>query len=126
MKTLNLTIHPATPDQIAAGVVELSDAQDRKTVTDWLTFNHAPHPEETQLAAMKIAVIAFEATDAERAMIGGALWLMGPLEKALRLVGIEPVYAFSIRTSVEETMPDGSVVKKNVFKHLDFVRGATT
>ena len=29
-------------------------------------------------------------------------------------------YAFSERSSVEETQPDGSVIKKNVFKHKGF------
>ena len=29
-------------------------------------------------------------------------------------------YAFSERCSIEETQPDGSVVKKNIFKHKGF------
>ena len=29
--------------------------------------------------------------------------------------------AFSVRESVEETQPDGSVIKRNVFKHAGFV-----
>ena len=56
-----------------------------------------------------------------RAMIGGAPYLMAPLETALRVIGIEPVYAFSTRASVEQTMPDGSVRKVNDFRHAGFV-----
>ena len=46
---------------------------------------------------------------------------MSALEKALRDVGIKPFYSYSERVSVEEVQPDGSVVKRNVFKHLGFV-----
>ena len=31
------------------------------------------------------------------------------------------LYAFSVRESVESVEPDGSLVKKNVFRHLGFV-----
>lgn len=62
---------------------------------------------------------------AERAMIGGALWLMAPLELALRAVGIEPLYAFSERTSAEQIQIDGSVRKVAVFRHVGFVRAAS-
>ena len=46
---------------------------------------------------------------------------MPPLEKALRGLGIRPLYAFSVRESVEETLPDGSVRKVAVFRHKGFV-----
>ena len=35
--------------------------------------------------------------------------------------GIKPLYAFSVRESVESTEPDGSVIKRNVFRHMGFV-----
>ena len=54
-------------------------------------------------------------------MIGGAPFLMSPLESALLNNGIEPVYAFSTRESVEKKLPDGSVQKTNIFKHKGFV-----
>lgn len=56
-----------------------------------------------------------------RAMIGGAPYLMAPLEAELKKLGIEPVYAFSERVSEETVQADGTVVKTNVFKHVGFV-----
>jgi len=55
-------------------------------------------------------------------MIGGAPYLMATLEKALREVGLNPIYAFSQRVSIDKENPDGSVTKTMVFKHLGFVR----
>jgi hypothetical protein len=57
-------------------------------------------------------------------MIGGAPYLMAPLERSLRSVGVYPVYAFSVRESVEQTAPDGTVRKTNVFRHAGFVPAA--
>ncbi|MHB0929605.1 MAG: hypothetical protein ACYC3W_12015, partial [Candidatus Nanopelagicales bacterium] len=55
------------------------------------------------------------------AMIGGAPFLMAPLEKALLSIGINPVFAFSERKSVEAHGADGTVTKTQVFKHVGFV-----
>lgn len=55
------------------------------------------------------------------AMIGGAPYLMGPLEYALWELGITPVYAFSQRESVEKTLPNSDVRKVAVFRHLGWV-----
>ena len=54
-------------------------------------------------------------------MIGGAPFLMGPLEAALLKDNRVPVYAFSVRESVEAPQADGSVRKANVFRHGGFV-----
>ena len=54
-------------------------------------------------------------------MIGGAPFFMSALERALLDVGITPLYAFSIRESVEKAAEDGTVTKINVFKHVGFV-----
>lgn len=56
------------------------------------------------------------------AMIGGAPYYMAPLERALKARGIQPLYAFSQRESVEQTQPDGSVRKVAVFRHLGFYK----
>ncbi len=53
-------------------------------------------------------------------MIGGAPWLMAPLEANLKLNGIKVLYAYSERVSEEVVNEDGSVSKRNVFKHLGF------
>ncbi len=56
-----------------------------------------------------------------KAMIGGAPYLMAPLERHLARAGVRPMYAFSTRESVEQTGADGSVKKVSVFRHAGFV-----
>jgi hypothetical protein len=46
---------------------------------------------------------------------------MAPLEVALRAHGITPLYAFSVRESVDQVQPDGSVRKVATFRHAGFV-----
>lgn len=117
--TLNLTQHAATPEQVAAGVVDLEGIE-ATALRRLLTFKHMPDREEVLAAAEAIAAIA-KAHGAKTAMIGGAPFLMGPLEIELKLAGIAPLYAFSRRESVDETLPDGSVRKTAVFRHEGFV-----
>jgi len=71
---------------------------------------------------------SFEGWNASRrylcdALIGGAPYLVDLLKERLKELGVRPVYATSVRRSVEEIMPDGSVRKTQVFEHLRF-RGA--
>lgn len=115
---LNLTQHNATPEQIAAGVIEPSSG-DKAAIKELLTFTDPPCAASIRARAARLAVIASAYTD--RAMIGGAPYLMAPLESELMDAGITPLYAFSRRESVEETQDDGSVVKRSVFKHVAFV-----
>ena len=121
---INLTQHAATPEQVAAGVVELHP-EDRLELQRLLTFEKLPDLEEIWRSANSIAALAVQyRTPARAALIGGAPYLMGPLEKALRRVGLIPLYAFSVRESVDVVQPDGSVRKTSVFKHAGFVEGA--
>lgn len=55
------------------------------------------------------------------ALVGGAPYLMGALETALKERGIQPLYAFSQRESVETINADGSVVKTAIFKHIGYI-----
>ncbi len=55
-----------------------------------------------------------------KVMIGGAPYLMGPLETALKKDGFIPLYAYSERVGVETNNPDGTVSKRFEFKHLGF------
>ena len=136
-RILNLTQHSPTPEQIAAGVVagEISDAQQIE-VRALLTFDALPTPVEVRRRAERLAEIAASAftivdyggdsglvanESFKFAMIGGAPYLMAPLESALRAHGITPMYAFSVRESVDQTQPDGSVRKVAVFRHAGFV-----
>jgi len=62
-----------------------------------------------------------EEEPARRVMIGGAPFLMAPLEASLRAAGFRPIHAFSIRESAEQLQPDGGVRKVAVFRHAGFV-----
>jgi hypothetical protein len=123
MQILNLTQHKATTEQIQAGVVDLPEA-DRSELQSLLTFETLPTAAEIGDRADSIAAMARRFVGEEtlpQAMIGGAPFFMAPLERALRNAGIEPVYAFSTRESVEQAEPDGTVRKTNVFRHAGFV-----
>ena len=120
---INLTQHSATPEQVAAGVVDVP-AELKSDLSALLTFNNLPTKEELNEAAMKVAamaVICCQGSDAPAAMIGGAPFFMAPLEAALRHFQIKPLYAFSERASEERVEADGSVRKVNFFKHKGFV-----
>lgn len=104
-------------------MVDVNDA-DREELSVLLDFDHAPSREEIEERARQITELAKhyqEEQGMERAMIGGAPWLMAVLESALYKARIEPVYAFSLRESAEVTLPDGSVKKTLVFRHRGFV-----
>lgn len=123
MMIINLTQHPATPEQVATGVVDLP-GMERAELCAMMTFDALPTREEIEDRAEAIALLANSVApeeDGQAAMIGGALYLMSALEAALRAQRIEPVYAFSVRESVEQAQPDGSVRKVNVFRHAGFV-----
>lgn len=120
MKILNLTQHDATPEQIADGVVEPSELS-KKGIQRLLTFTTLPTVDEVWERACAL-VYAAEMEGAEAAMIGGAPYLMAPLDQALRERGILPVYSFSERVSVETVASDGTVTKTSKFKHIGFVR----
>ena len=119
---LNLTQHPATSDQVAEGVVNLK-GEEAEQAAYLLTFTTIPDQWDIIERAVNLAAIA-KGAGAKEAMIGGAPYLMAPLEKALLEVGITPLYAFSKRESAEKTLEDGSVIKTNKFVHLGFVASA--
>lgn len=119
---INLTQHAASPEQVAAGVIDLP-ADEREQLTQLLTVDALPTRSKIEARCADIASLAALAFDAHpvQAMIGGAPWMMSALEGALIDAGIEPVYAFSVRESVEQAQPDGSVRKVNIFRHAGFV-----
>jgi len=132
-KILNLTQHVATHEQIEAGVFEPS-AEDKERIQKLLTFDEIAETESWHMyqRAEKIAKIAVkyfpDEYDSEEnyrgfAMIGGAPYFMGKIERVLHSeeVDILPMYAFSKRESIDQTQPDGSVKKTAVFRHCGFV-----
>ena len=119
MKILNLTQHAPTPEQLASGVIEVSQG-DKVILKDLLTFSSLPTRDEINAAALNIAELA-SSYGTEFVMIGGAPFLMGVLESALKARGMTPLYAFSQRQSTEFTNDEGVVTKVNTFVHLGFV-----
>ncbi len=129
MMILNLTQHPATPDQITDGVIDLP-GQQRSALIEALTIDALPDREAIDARADYIAELAcrnglgddgVDDQQPSQAMIAGAPWMMRALEDALISRAIEPVYAFSRRDSVEAVQPDGSIRKTAVFRHVGFV-----
>lgn len=130
-KILNLTQHVATPEQIEAGVFEPS-AEDKKMIQKLLTFEDIPTRGEMHDRAATVAAIAvkyftdeYDPREDHRgyAMIGGAPYFMGFLERHLsgEEIDIGQLYAFSKRESIDHAQPDGSVKKTAVFRHCGFV-----
>jgi hypothetical protein len=124
---LNLTQHPATPEQTAAGVIE-PPAEIAAQVRAALTVDALPSRTEILDRCAQIALLAVhnglgedDDPHPQQAMIGGAPWMMRALEDALLAQGIQPIYAFSLREGAEQTAPDGAVRKVNVFRHVGFV-----
>ena len=128
-KILNLTQHASTADQQAAGVVDLPESA-RGSLQNLLTFDSLPSDYDLYERAVAIAQLAEDNIPAGEyncpydvsAMIGGAPYLMGWLERELAKKRIHPVYAFSKRVVEEKHNQDGTVSKVAVFKHEGFVR----
>ncbi len=115
---LNLTQHAATPEQVEAGVVE---PEEKARVQGLLTFNSIPSLEEIYERAEALADVASR-HGATQVMIGGAPYLMAPLEWWLIRRNILPLYSFTERVSEEQVQPDGTTRKVSTFRHVGFVR----
>ena len=131
MVILNLTQHPASAEQKSAGVVDLT-GQNLEDLRNLLNFNTKPSISELEERASSLVTLIervrfldddglHEDGTVIYVMIGGAPYLMSHLESAITDSDRIFLYSFSKRVSVEETQPDGSVIKTNVFKHVDFI-----
>ena len=116
-KIINLTQHQASVEQTKAGVFNLPEDSILK---DALTFNALPTKADIERRAQLITGIALT-HEATHAMIGGAPYLMGVLEKTLKEAGIQPLYSFTERVSVEKAGENGEVVKTSIFQHKGWV-----
>ena len=115
---VNLTQHEVTEDQYKDGVFDV-DQFDKYLIRKYLTFDEIPTVEEMEERAFWMAKIAYKYS--YLAMIGGAPYFMPYLIKELEKLGIEAVYSFTKRVSVDSIGESGEVVKKSVFKHIGFV-----
>lgn len=135
---INLTQHEMTGDQYKyndENLVEIkfkpyngTSAGSPDYVKKLLNFNDMPNKKEIISRAIALAAYASgllnqakNADDKLYALIGGAPYLMGALEEALKEQGIQPLYAFSQRESVETRNADGTVVKTAIFKHKGYI-----
>jgi len=118
-EVFNLTQHERTEDQLHAGVVDLPESA-RSNVICSLTFDRIPSRMDLISRAEHIARIAQE-HGAKHAMIGGAPFFMAHLETELIARGVNPLYAFSVRESVETPDGNGGVKKTSMFEHRGFV-----
>lgn len=117
MKILNLTQHQPTAAQTQAGVYCLPDETELHRL---LTFATAPNAEEIYERAQAITQLAL-ASKAKYVLLGGAPFLMAPLEQSLLKQHITPLYSFSIRQTKEEVLPNGSIKKIQIFDHQTFI-----
>ena len=138
---INLTQHPATKEQRDAGVIDLPP-EEQKVLRGWLTFDDLPSRQVIRERAYQVAYLAAKEVrrrepdggegtinnpEITRCMIGGAPYLMGPLEKAVNGMqfgggALRAVYAFSAREGEKDIVQkDGSVKKVVIFRHLGFV-----
>lgn len=93
-----------------------------------LNFDTIPSKKEIMDRAVALAAYASGLLNQAKndddklfALIGGAPYLMGPLEEMLKNEGIQPLYAYSQRESIETINADGTVVKTAIFKHKGYI-----
>lgn len=130
MKILNLTQHLATPDQLAAGVVDISERH-REWLLAEITFEDPPSAQEMLSRARQIVCLVQHYVKKDggvwrhpAVMIGGAPYFMPMLQRVLKEEGCKVLYAFTRRESVDTIAPDGSIHKTSVFRHAGFVSAA--
>ena len=133
-KIMNLTQHVATLEQTLEGVIDLPDGEGsyRKALIENLTFKTLPKYQSEvtrkaqEIAGLVIQYLYDQKIDPKKekvfAMIGGAPYLMAPLEKALLRMNIMPVYSFSVRKSTEKVI-NGGVEKVSIFSHAGWIYG---
>lgn len=115
---INLTQHEIISEQLEG--FEQVGLSYRDMIKGFLTFENLPTRREIEACAYTLARIAV-GQKVTHAMIGGAPYLMSTLEHALKYYGVQPLYAFSKRESVEKTLDDGTIQKVSVFKHAGWV-----
>lgn len=122
MKIYNLTQHTATPEQVEAGVVEVSEMQ-RGVLKAALNFTGVPDMDSIEKSASMMASVM---NDLDPDLTGEVGFMVGGYPNLMcALVQYAPSYqmlfACSDRVSEEVAQADGSVRKVNIFKHLGFI-----
>lgn len=117
---INLTQHEPTDDQkvIIHNWVELTD-KEKESIKKTLTFRPQEVEKYTIMGRAATLATLAKVKGAKYAHIGGAPYLMAPLESCLIQAGITPLYSLTERVT-EEKIVDGEVVKTSVFKCAGF------
>lgn len=130
---LNLTQNPATPEQVAAGVVDLP-ADQRLLLIEHLTPDGLLGWDSIFDRCSNIASLAvynglgeevFHDTKFTKAMIDGPSWLIRSLEDALLFIGIDPLHSIKVREIVNQKNSDGSIEKTDKLIHVGFAPGGS-
>lgn len=123
--TVNLTQHNPTPEQALEGVTPAS-----AEISALITFSAQEllGTENTKSlfksrAQEILSWVGENAPYAGKVMLGGMPAFMPVLQKALKKAGYTCLYSVSDRVSVDEVQPDGSVIKRSIFKHMGFIQG---
>ena len=115
MKIINLTQHTATKEQISQGVVDLPQEKQNELKS----LLNCSWGDDLELKAQRIVAL-IDGLPQRNAMIGGAPYLMGYLERALANERKNPLYSFSERVSTEKVLEDGTIQKVSSFNHVGF------
>lgn len=113
----NFTQHKCTREQIKDDIIEVPN---HSYVQKLLTFESIPSKEEVYDRAKILADYA-QSISASKVMLGGALYLMGPLTEELKKRNINVCFSFTKRESMETIDQDGNVIKTLKFRHLGIV-----
>lgn len=119
MKIVNFTLRAATPEQLAEGVIEVSD-EDRLRIHELFKFQYVPDAYEVTVRARLLAQLA-ESYDAGYVLVDGPPFLMVALDIALRALNVYPLYALSKKEITKTIRPDGTVVEQSVTKPVGWV-----
>lgn len=115
----NITNRSLTSEQIADIKNEFGIDE-----VEIVKLNHVKIAPEAELSEVNniaaFLMIIGEFAKGDVAMIQTEASLMFCLVPALQQIGVRCVVATTRRKSAEKTLPDGSVVKTNVFKHVRF------
>lgn len=113
MEIINMTGKTATPEQLEAGVIEPTEAEQAE-IRRLLSFDSLPYAEDLRDRALIISRIARN-YECGYAMIDGPAFLIPDLEYAMFEEWRVPVYPFYVRTTLSED------VSKDKFTHTGFV-----
>lgn len=122
MKFFNVTNHKLTDAQqydvhqtFNADIIELND----KLKQQWGNVDpYAETVDETVQAVFDF--ITANSAEGDMALVQGDMGCVFALVNMLQHIGITAVYATTKRSSIEQQMPDGTVVKKSTFVHVQF------